>query len=121
MNLDLMKFETNKATTFVPELLKQTRPGHHLEAMVLIQYSDIDICAMSHLEKSREISKSINKSNKLLLSFVKPHKPIFTSTLSIWCVSILQQAGVDITVFESHSTGQPQPHIASLKVYPSSK
>ena len=116
-----MKFETNKATTFVPELLKQTRPGHHLEPMVLIQYSDFHICAMSHLEKSREISESIKKFNKLLLSFVKPHKRIFTSTLSIWCVSTLQQAGVDITVSESHSTGKAQPHIASVKVYPSSK
>ena len=82
-----MKFETDKVTIFVPELLKQTRPGHHLEPMVLMRYSDTDICALSHLEKYREVTKSIRKSNKLLLSFVKPHKPISTSTLSRWCVS----------------------------------
>ena len=50
------------------------------------------------------MTKSIRKSNKLLLSFVKPYKPISTSALSKWCVSTLQQAGVDITVFRSHST-----------------
>ena len=104
MNLDLMKFEIDKVTIFVTELLKQTQPGHHLEPMVLMRYSDTDICALSHLEKYREVTKSIRKSNKLLLSFVKPHKPISTSTLSRWCVSTLQQAGVDITVFGSHST-----------------
>ena len=87
MNLDLMKFETDKVTIFVPELLKQTHPGHHLESMVLMRHSDTDICALSHLEKYREVTKSIRKSNKLLLSFVKPHKPISTSTLSRWCVS----------------------------------
>ena len=99
-----MKFQTDKVTIFVSELLKQTRPGHHLEPMVLMRYSDTDICALSHLEKYREVTKSIKKSNKLLLSFVKPHKPISTSTLPRWCVSTLQEAGVDITVFGSHST-----------------
>ena len=99
-----MKFETDTVTIFVPKLLKQTRPGHHLEPMALIRYSDTDICALSHLGKYREVTKSVRKSNKLLLSFVKTHKPISTSTLSRWCVSTLQQNGVGITVFRSHST-----------------
>ena len=103
MKLDLMKFETDRVTIFVPELLKQTHPGHHLEPMVLIRYSDTDVCALSHLEKYSEVTKSIRKSNKLVLSFVKPHKPISTSTLSRWCVSTLQQAVLDITVLGSHS------------------
>ena len=104
MNLDLMKFEIDKVTIFVTELLKQTQPGHHLEPMVLMRYSDTDICALSHLQKYREVTKNIKKSNKLLLGFMKPHKPISTSPLSRWCVSTLQQAGFDITVFGSHST-----------------
>ena len=35
MNIDLMMFEADKATIFVLELLKQSRPGHHLDLMVL--------------------------------------------------------------------------------------
>ena len=77
-----MKFETDNVTIFVTELLKQTRPGHHLEPMTLMRYSDAKICTLSHLEKYREVTKSIRKSNKLQLSFVKPHRPISTSTLS---------------------------------------
>ena len=99
-----MKFETDKVTIFVPELLKQTHPGHHLESMVLMRYSDINICALSHLEKYREVTKSIRNSNKLPLSLVKTHKPISISTLSRWCLSTLQHAGVDVTVFGSHAT-----------------
>ena len=41
------------------------------------------------------MTKNIKKSNKFLLSFVKPQKPISTLTLSRWCVSTLQQADVD--------------------------
>ena len=101
MDLDLMKFETVKVTIFVPELLKQARPRHHL---VLMRYSETDICALSHQEKYREVTNSIRKSNKPLLRFVRPHKPISTSPLSRWCVSTLQQTAVEITVFGSHST-----------------
>ena len=104
MNLDLMKFETDKVTIFVTELFKKTHPVHQLEPMTLMRYSDAKICALSHLEKYRKVTKSIRKSNKLQLSFVKPHRPISTSTLSRWCVSRPQQTGVDITVFGSYST-----------------
>ena len=31
INIDLMMFEADKATIFLPDLLKQSRPGHHLE------------------------------------------------------------------------------------------
>ena len=58
--------------------------------------------SMYNLIEYSKVKMNITKSNKLLLSFVKPHKPISTSTLSKWCVSTLQNAGIDITVFGSH-------------------
>ena len=54
-----MKFEIDKVTIFVPELLKQTCKRHHLEPMVLMRYSDTDICALSPLEKYREVSGNL--------------------------------------------------------------
>ena len=36
MNLDLMKFETDKVAMFVPELLEQILPAQQLESMVLM-------------------------------------------------------------------------------------
>ena len=47
MNIDLMTFEADKVTTFVPELLKQSRPGHHLDQMALLRYPDQEICCKS--------------------------------------------------------------------------
>ena len=52
-----MKFDTDKLTIFVPELLKQTHPGHHLEPMALIRYKGTDIFALSHLEKYKKCQK----------------------------------------------------------------
>ena len=50
VNIDLMKFEADKVTIFIPELLKQSHPGHHLEHMVILRYPDQEICVVSHLE-----------------------------------------------------------------------
>ena len=97
-------FEADKAKTFVPELLKQSRPGHHLDPMVLLRYPGQEICVVSHLEQYIEKTKDLRKDQNLLVSFVKPHKRITTSTISRWCLTALMNAGVDITVFGSHST-----------------
>ena len=82
-----MMFEADKVTIFVPELLKQSRPGHHLDPMVLLRYPDQEICVVSHLEQYIEKTKDLRKDQNLLISFAKPHKRITTSTISKWCVS----------------------------------
>ena len=97
-------FEADKVTYFVPELLKQSRPGHHLDPMVLLRYPDQEICVASHLEQYIEKTKDLRKDQNLLISLVKPHKRIKTSTICRWCVTVLKNASVGITVFGSHST-----------------
>ena len=89
MNIDLMKFEEDKVTIFVPELLKQSRPGQHLEPMVILRYPDQKICVLSHLEQYIEKTKDLRKDQNLLISFAKPHKRITTLTISRWCVTVL--------------------------------
>ena len=37
LNIDIMMFKADKVTIFVPELLKQSRSGHHLAPMVLLR------------------------------------------------------------------------------------
>ena len=59
MNKDLMKFEADKVTIFVPELLTQSRPGHHLEPVVILRYPDQEICVLSHLEQCNEKTKDL--------------------------------------------------------------
>ena len=40
MNIDLTKFEADKVTIFVPELLKQQCSGHDLEPVMTLRYKD---------------------------------------------------------------------------------
>ena len=42
--------------------------------------------------------------SSLFLSFIKPHKPVTTSTISRWLKSVLENVGVDTSVFKGHST-----------------
>ena len=73
--------------------------------MVILRYPDQEICVLSHLEQYIEKTKDLRKEQNLLISFVKePPKRITTSTISRWCVRVLKNAGVDVTVFGSHST-----------------
>ena len=104
MNIDLMMFQADNVTIFVPKLLKQSRPGHDRDPMVFLRYPDQEIYVVSHLEQYIEKIKDLQKDQNLLKSFVKLHKRTTTSTISRSCATVLKNAGVDITVFESHST-----------------
>ena len=72
--------------------------------MVILRYPDQEICVLSHLEQYNEKTKDLRKDQNLLISFVKADKCITTSTISRWYVRVLKNAGVDVTVFGSHST-----------------
>ena len=97
-----MMFEADKVTTFVAELLKQWHPGHHLVPIILLRFPDQEICIVSHLEQYIEKTKDLWKGQNLLISFVKPHKRITTSIIFSWYITVLNNAGVDVTVFGSH-------------------
>ncbi|XP_074641235.1 uncharacterized protein LOC141898985 [Tubulanus polymorphus] len=52
-------------------------------------------------------------NSKLLISFVRPYKPVSTDTLSRWIKNFLSTAGVDISVWSAHSTRDA----AASKIY----
>jgi site-specific recombinase XerD len=41
--------------------------------------------------------------SKLLLSHIKPHKPISSATLGRWLKDIISRAGIDTDIFKAHS------------------
>ena len=72
--------------------------------MVLLRNTDQEICVVSHLEQYIKKTKVLQKDQNLFIGFVKHHKCIATSTISRSCVTALKNAGVDVTMFGSHST-----------------
>ena len=106
LNLDCIKISSDKVVLFVPETLKSTTPGHHLLPIELKTFKDSELCVVAHLKQYIKMTASFRNAgtNQLLLSFVQPHKPISTSTLSRWCVTVMKESGVNVNVFGSHST-----------------
>ena len=80
------------------------RPRHHLEPTVILRHPDQEICVLSQLEQYIEKNKDLRKDQNLSMSFVKTHRRITASTIFRWCVRELKNAGVDVTIFGSHST-----------------
>ena len=44
-----------------------------------------------------------NKTSKLFLSYVQPHKPVGNSTTARWVIEMLGMAGIDKNIFRAHS------------------
>ena len=44
-----------------------------------------------------------NQPNPLFISYVKPHKAITSQKLAHWIKNIMEEAGIDITIFKAHS------------------
>lgn len=63
-------------------------------------------CIRSYVKRTssfREILDNIDRS-WLLLSFVKPHHPVTTSSVFRWLKTIMTEAGINTHQFKAHST-----------------
>ena len=45
-----------------------------------------------------------SSSSSLFVSYASPHKPVGSRTLARWMTTILGAAGVDVTIFQQHSS-----------------
>ena len=60
------------------------------------------MCVCNHIElyiKKTEVIRQ--KETQLLISYIKPHKAISTSTVSRWVMSMLSAAGIDTKTFKT--------------------
>ena len=94
--------------------MKQTRPGHHIDPSKFYQYVDPKICVVRHLDQyiSQTEHMRTDESKKLLLSYVRPHKPVIKSTVARWCKTVMGSAGIDTKVFGPHSSRSASAFIA---------
>ena len=106
LNLDYIKISSNNVGLFVPETLKTTRLGHHLPPIDLKTFKNSELCVIAHLKQYIKMTAHLRNTDtkQLLLSFVQPQKPISTTTLSRWCVTVMKESGINVNIFDSHST-----------------
>ena len=89
----------------MPETLK-TRPGHHLPSIELETFKDSEPFVVAHLKQYIKMTAPSRNTgtNQLFLSYVQPHKPISTTTLSLssWCVTVMKESGINLNILGSH-------------------
>lgn len=90
---------------FYNGLLKQTRKGKRNPSLKLCRFApDPDICVYSTLSEYIKRTSSLrrNESN-LIISYIKPHKAVVTTTISRWIRIVMRNSGIDIDQFGAHS------------------
>ena len=85
---------------------KSSKPGVHLEPMALQAFKEgKKLCVFEHLKEYISRTRDLrNGQSQLFISYNKPHKPISRNTVSRWTKQVMKSAGLDITIYSSHST-----------------
>ncbi len=99
-------------TFFIPIMLKTTTPSFHQEPLEFEAFPEnhklsVYHCLDEYRERTksvREIIKEADEKQRLILSFKKPFKAVKSATLARYVKEFLGMAGIDITVFTTHST-----------------
>ena len=58
-------------------------------------------------------STDSNQKNNLFLSYIKPHNPITSSTVTRWITTLLKLTGIDTDTFKAHSTRSASSSVAA--------
>ena len=93
----------------VPQITKTGKPCKPpIEVFFLIFPQDRRLCVVNYLknyERKTTKYRNIGKETRtpLFVSFIKPHVPVSSATISRWLKSVLAPAGVDTASFQGHS------------------
>ena len=102
-----LQMTEEQCTFFITDLLKQSRPGKHVDPIVSHVYSDdptlcIVTCIKHYVNRTQLLRQP--GDDGFLISFNKPHKSVSKDTIARWIKWVLNNAGIDITIYGAHST-----------------
>ena len=108
MALDIgnMRASKRKISFGIGELLKTSRPGHHLSEVTFVRYDpDERLCVVRLVDAYLGVTAALRGAEtKLLITSRSPYRPVSRDTLRRWTGDVLQAAGVDVTTFGPAST-----------------
>ena len=104
LDLDFVSIKGDSWEFSLAEHTKVSRPGHPARKIYLPAFPDNPkICVVKTLQEYRSRTENRRQSSRLLISFVRPFKPISSQTMSRWLRKIMQLAGIACH-FTGHST-----------------
>ena len=111
--IDHMHKDDNIFTFFIPKMLKSTTPTFHQEPLEFHYFpyeknTCVYSCLEEYLERTKLTRENLPREDDeklpLILSYHPPHNPVKSATLARYVKEMLGEAGIDITVFTTHST-----------------
>lgn len=102
------------------DLLKQTQPGRNNPVVELKAYPpDRRLCCVTVFKEYLKRTEFLRKDTScLFISYVKPHKPVTSSTLSRWLKIMMCKSGINIDRYSSHSIRAASASKAKLSNVP---
>ena len=98
-------FSHDKVIIYIGEVMKTTRPGSHNGVIQLRRYPDNELCVVHTLEVYMTKTFVLRGPKVgLLVALSEPHQPVTVGTIRRWVTDGLGKAGIDLTIFGSHST-----------------
>ena len=98
------------------DYLKQDKPGQVFGNVCLYKYLVRELCVYETLSYYISTTEKLRNSTKLLVSFIKPHRAVTSSTIGRWIKIVLGQAGIDTERVSGHSTWCASTNKALLSV-----
>ena len=108
-DLRYRRFHPEGVTFALPDLTKKSRAGQDLKTSFHASFEENpNLCVVKCLKVYEHRTSEFrpldpSKPNKLLLSYIRPHKPISGASLSRWLKDIISRAGIDTSIFKAHS------------------
>ena len=108
-DLRYRRFIPEGVTFALPDLTKKSRAGQGLKTSFHASFEENpNLCVVKCLKVYEHRTSEFrpldpSKPNKLLLSYIRPHKPITGASLSRWLKDIISRAGIDTSIFKAHS------------------
>lgn len=110
----------SEVITFHVHMLKHSKPGKVGMKIEFKAYSpDTRLCVYTTLLRYIQITKTLRgQEQQLLISYRKPHGKVAKDTISGWIKRTMRSAGVDTSMFKSHSTRAAASSAAKRKLTP---
>ena len=104
LDLDFVSIKSDSWEFSLAAHTKESRPGHLARKIYLPAFPDNPkICVVKTLQEYRSRTETRRQSSCLLISFVRPFKPISSQTMCRWLRKAMQLAVIDCH-FTGHST-----------------
>ena len=105
LQVDRCRFSLEGVTFLPAALAKQSRQGRVLKEYFFPSFPhNRELCPVDALRHYIDSTSSLHPegSVSLFVALVKPHNLVSSSTIAHWLKGMLQQAGIDVSIFGAH-------------------